>query len=123
VFPTDPLGVPRHPSQLYQAVTEGLVLGLILLWLQSRIARRAAVSGTIKDGYLSAAFLIGYGVLRFFVEFTRQPDAQLGFVFDSLSMGQLLCILTIAAGVAVFLAARRAQPRVVVPVVVPMGHS
>jgi phosphatidylglycerol:prolipoprotein diacylglycerol transferase len=127
VFPTDPLGVPRHPSQLYQAVTEGLLLGLILLWLQSRIARRAATSGTIKDGYLSAAFLIGYGVLRFFVEFTRQPDAQLGFVFGSLSMGQLLCVLMIVAGAAMFVVARRAQPRAVVPVVVPvavpMEHS
>jgi len=111
VFPTDPVGVPRHPSQLYQALTEGLVLGALLLWLQSRIARRAAASGTIRDGYLSAAFLIGYGVLRFFVEFTRQPDAQLGFVLDGLSMGQLLCILMIAAGVVMLVVVRTSAPR------------
>ena len=111
VFPTDPLGVPRHPSQLYQALTEGVVLGLALLWLQSRIAREAAATGAIRDGYLSAAFLIGYGVLRFFVEFTRQPDAQLGFVLGSLSMGQLLCTLMIVAGVAIFAFARARPPR------------
>jgi phosphatidylglycerol:prolipoprotein diacylglycerol transferase len=113
VFPTDPLGVPRHPSQLYQAITEGLVLGGLLLWLQSRIARSAAVRGTITDGYLSGAFLIGYGILRFFVEFTRQPDAQLGFVLGALSMGQLLCLLMVAIGIALLVAARRGEPRLI----------
>lgn len=111
VFPTDPLGVPRHPSQLYQALTEGIVLGAFLLWLQSRLMRRARTDGTITDGYLSAAFLIGYGVLRFLVEFTRQPDAQLGFVFEALSMGQLLCLLMIAVGVAFLVSARRGKAR------------
>jgi phosphatidylglycerol:prolipoprotein diacylglycerol transferase len=111
VFPTDPLGVPRHPSQLYQAMTEGLVLGAVLFWIQSRLMRRARTDGTITDGYLSAAFLIGYGVLRFFVEFTREPDAQLGFVFGALSMGQLLCLLMIAVGIVLLVAARRGKAR------------
>jgi phosphatidylglycerol:prolipoprotein diacylglycerol transferase len=111
MFPTDPLHVPRHPSQLYQALTEGVVLGLLLFWLQSRLARRAAAAGIIRDGYLSAAFLVGYGVLRFFVEFTRQPDSQLGFVLGPLSMGQLLCLLMIAAGIAMAIGTRRSAPR------------
>ena len=111
VFPTDPLRVPRHPSQLYQALTEGVVLGLLLFWLQSRLARRAAATGRIRDGYLSAAFLVGYGVLRFFVEFTREPDSQLGFVLGPLSMGQLLCLLMIAAGMAIAIATRSQAPR------------
>jgi len=113
VFPSDPLGVPRHPSQLYQAFTEGVVLGFALVWLQSRIARRAAVTGTIHDGYLSAAFLIGYGVLRFVVEFTRQPDSQLGLVLGPFSMGQVLCLLMIAAGGVLLAVSRARDPRVV----------
>jgi phosphatidylglycerol:prolipoprotein diacylglycerol transferase len=113
VFPTDSLGLPRHPSQVYQAITEGIVLGLALVALQSRLARRAAVTGTITDGYVSAAFLIGYGVLRFFVEFTRQPDAQLGFVLGPFSMGQLLCVLMIVVGAVLAAATRTTQPRAV----------
>ena len=88
-----------------------MVLGLLLFWLQSRLARRAAATGRIRDGYLSAAFLVGYGVLRFFVEFTRQPDSQLGFVLGPLSMGQLLCLLMIAAGMAIAIATRSQAPR------------
>jgi phosphatidylglycerol---prolipoprotein diacylglyceryl transferase len=107
VFPTDTLSVPRHPSQLYEAICEGLVLGAVMLWLQLRLASR----GPVKDGYLSAAFLIGYGLLRFAIEFTRQPDAQLGFVLGSLSMGQLLSSLMIAAGFALYLTTQRSAPR------------
>jgi phosphatidylglycerol---prolipoprotein diacylglyceryl transferase len=83
--------IPRHPSQLYQAFAEGLVL-FALLWLYSRKPRpMMAVSGL---------FLIGYGVLRIFTEFFRTPDAHLGFIaFDWLTMGQLLSIPMIVAGV------------------------
>ncbi len=107
VFPTDPLGLPRHPSQLYEAICEGIVLGAAMLWLQLRLARR----GTVKDGYLSAAVLVGYGILRFAIEFTRQPDAQLGFVLGPLSMGQVLSVLTIAAGFALFVVTQRSDSR------------
>jgi phosphatidylglycerol:prolipoprotein diacylglycerol transferase len=89
VWPTGgPL--PRHPSQLSEAALEGLVL-FIVLWAYSRKPRpRGAVGGL---------FLLGYGLARFFVEFFRQPDAQLGFVaFDFLSMGQLLCLPMILLG-------------------------
>jgi phosphatidylglycerol:prolipoprotein diacylglycerol transferase len=94
VFPTGgPL--PRHPSQLYEAALEGLALFVILWVYSARPRARGAVGGL---------FLIGYGAFRFFVEFFRQPDAQLGFVaFDWMSMGQVLCLPMIALGLFLML--------------------
>jgi phosphatidylglycerol:prolipoprotein diacylglycerol transferase len=92
--------LPRHPSQLYQAALEGGLL-FVIVWLYSARPRPVmAVSGV---------FLIGYGALRFIGEFAREPDAFLGFVaFDWLTMGQLLCLPMLAAGVALLaLAGRR----------------
>ena len=81
---------PRHPSQLYQAFTEGLLLFLILWLFSSKPRPRMAVSGV---------FLIGYGCFRFTTEFFRTPDAHLGFVaFDWLTMGQLLSVPMILFG-------------------------
>jgi len=97
VFPTDPLHLPRHPSQLYEAVCEGLVLFLLLRTLE----RRALREGWYWPGLLTGVFLIGYGIVRFALEFTRQPDAQLGFVLGAFSMGQLLSSAMIVAGVVV----------------------
>ena len=94
IFPTDPLRVPRHPSQLYEAVAEGVVLYVVLRALE----RRALAGGWYRPGVLAAAFLIGYGTLRSLLEFTRQPDAQLGLVLGPFSMGQLLSAAMIAAG-------------------------
>jgi phosphatidylglycerol:prolipoprotein diacylglycerol transferase len=96
IFPTDPVAVPRHPSQLYEAFGEGALLGLLLWWTDG-LARR---HGLYRGGFDTAVFLIGYGVIRFLVEFTRQPDVQLGFVLGPFSMGQVLCVLMIAAGLA-----------------------
>jgi len=83
--------LPRHPSQLYEAGLEGLVF-FAILWIFARKARpRMAVSGV---------FMIGYGCLRFFAEFYRQPDAHLGYIaFDWLTMGQLLCVPMVLVGV------------------------
>ena len=83
-------GIPRHPSQLYEAGLEGLLL-FILLWLYSRKPRpRGAASGL---------FLLLYGCFRFAAEFFREPDAQLGFVaFGWMSMGQALCLPMVLAG-------------------------
>ncbi len=111
VFPTDPQHLPRHPSQLYEALLEGVLLGAALWWLQSRLARRARATGAFRDGYLGAAFLVGYGLIRFLVEFTREPDVQLGFVLGPFSMGQLLSSLMIAAGVTLAFVARARPPR------------
>lgn len=92
----------RHPSQLYEAFTEGLLLGLIL-WTIYLIARRRGVR--LPTGLLAGVFLTGYGLFRSFVELFRQPDAQfrdandaLGTVLGPLTMGQTLSIAVIASG-------------------------
>jgi len=90
VFPQSGSGEPRHPSQLYQFLGEGLVLFAVLWWFSSRPRPTGAVSG---------AFLIGYGVLRFLAEFAREPDDFLGLVLGPFSMGQLLCVPMVAAGI------------------------
>jgi phosphatidylglycerol---prolipoprotein diacylglyceryl transferase len=84
--------LPRHPSQLYEAFLEGLVL-FLALWLFSRKPRPL--------GAVSGLFLVGYGVLRFFVEFTREPDYFLGYLQLGLTMGQWLSVPMIAAGLAI----------------------
>ncbi len=80
----------RHPSQLYEAILEGLVLSVILLWF-SRQQRPV--------GRISALFLLGYGTFRFLVEFTREPDDFLGLLTFGMSMGQWLSLPMILAGV------------------------
>ncbi|MBL8658961.1 MAG: prolipoprotein diacylglyceryl transferase [Rhodospirillales bacterium] len=93
---------PRHPSQLYQAALEGLVLFVLmhLLWRVEAIRNRA--------GILSGAFLLGYGIFRSFAEFFRQPDANLGFLYAGATMGQLLSMPMIVAGlILIWLGARR----------------
>lgn len=85
--------VPRHPSQLYEAVLEGPLLFLLLLVVHRSTRYRRG---------LIWAFIGGYGVARFLVEFVREPDAQLGFVVGWLSMGQILSLPMIAIGVTLF---------------------
>jgi phosphatidylglycerol---prolipoprotein diacylglyceryl transferase len=108
VFPADPQQLPRHPSQLYEAIAEGIVLFLVLRTLE----RRSVARGWYRPGMLAAAFLLGYGMLRFLLEFTRQPDAQLGLVLGPFSMGQLLCVAMVVAGL-VLLAWALTFPRAV----------
>ncbi len=80
---------PRHPSQLYQFLLEGLLL-FVLLWLYARKPRRT--------GQVAAVFLLGYGLLRFIAEYFREPDDYLGLLALNLSMGQWLCLPMIALG-------------------------
>ncbi|HUX34331.1 MAG TPA: prolipoprotein diacylglyceryl transferase [Gemmatimonadaceae bacterium] len=94
VFPADPLGLPRHPSQLYEAVAEGLLLFVVLRALE----RRSVARGWYQPGLLAGAFLVGYGVIRILLEFTRQPDRQLGLVLGPFSMGQLLSSAMVVLG-------------------------
>lgn len=91
VFPrTDPTLTPRHPSMLYEAALEGLVLFIILWWFSSRPRRVGAVSGM---------FLLCYGLFRFVVEFVREPDEHLGYLaWDWVTMGQILSLPMIACG-------------------------
>lgn len=93
VFPHAGDGIPRHPSQLYQFALEGILL-FVILWLFARKPRPL--------GQVSAVFLMGYGVLRFAVEFTREPDSFLGLLAGGLSMGQWLSVPMVIAGVILF---------------------
>ena len=102
VFPADPLGLPRHPSQLYEAGLEGLLLGLVMLFLAVRRGVRE------RAGLLTGAFLIGYGAARAIVELFRQPDDHLGFLMGGATMGQLLSLPVIAVGVAFLVRSKRA---------------
>ncbi|WP_319404819.1 prolipoprotein diacylglyceryl transferase [uncultured Desulfosarcina sp.] len=88
-FPIAPGPGRRHPSQLYEAFFEGIVLFLVLWSIKGRIR---------TPGVMLGLYLIGYGLVRFFIEYARQPDAQLGFVFMSFSMGQMLCAAMMLAG-------------------------
>ena len=95
IFPADPLRLPRHPSQLYEAFLEGILLFIIV----HIFARRPRSSGQV-----AGIFLVFYGFFRFLVEFVRQPDAQflnkqaLLPIFDWMTRGQLLCIPMILLG-------------------------
>ena len=92
--------VPRHPSQLYEALCEGILLFLLLFIAERRGARW-------RPGILSGLFLAGYAVARMSGELFRQPDAQLGFLIFGTTMGQLLSIPLLIAGIALILWARR----------------
>ncbi|MGA2774910.1 MAG: prolipoprotein diacylglyceryl transferase [Candidatus Omnitrophota bacterium] len=94
-FPLDPMRQLRHPSQLYEALFEGLFLFIILWSLRKKVR---------IPGALFSFYLIGYGVIRFFLEFFREPDQQLGFIVGPFSMGQILCFVMIVFGVVIFVA-------------------
>ena len=93
-FPKAPTPEPRHPSQIYEALGEGLLL-FGVIWMYQRWALKR---GRYKEGSLGALFLVGYGVVRFFIEYIREPDAQLGYIGGILTMGQILCLLMVLAG-------------------------
>lgn len=93
VFPADPTGLARHPSQLYEAMGEGFLLFILIYWYSSK-PRPMWSAG--------ALFIIGYGTARFLVEFVREPDSHIGFdLFGWVSRGQILSIPMILIGVAV----------------------
>ena len=98
VFPQSGSPLPRHPSQVYQFLLEGLLL-FVIMWLYGRREH--------KQAQVSAVFLIGYGVLRFVAEFFREPDNYLGLLALGMSMGQWLCVPMVAAGVALWVWADR----------------
>ena len=81
----------RHPSQIYEAIFEGLVLFIILNYLISRDNK--------KEGYISSLFLIFYSIFRFLIEFTREPDQHIGLLLFNLSMGQLISIIVLILGI------------------------
>ncbi|MFT9064667.1 MAG: prolipoprotein diacylglyceryl transferase [Acetobacter persici] len=93
--------IPRHPSELYEALTEGLLLFSVMFL----VSRRQSVRE--RPGFLAGLFLAGYACARSFCEFFREPDAFLGFLPGGVTMGQVLCVPMLAAGVALMLHARR----------------
>ena len=101
VFP-DAGPLPRHPSQLYEAVGEGLVLFIIL----SALYRIKAVRR--RPGIIGFSFILGYGIARFIVEFFREPDAHIGYIAGWMTLGQILTIPLIVVGVVgIYIMARR----------------
>ncbi|MGL4667603.1 MAG: prolipoprotein diacylglyceryl transferase [Saezia sp.] len=101
-FPQSGSMLPRHPSQLYQCLLEGLLL-FVILWVYSKKPH--------GRGAVSAMFLIGYGAFRFIVEYFREPDAFLGLQALNLSRGQWLCVPMILAGIILLLWAYRKNGR------------
>jgi phosphatidylglycerol:prolipoprotein diacylglycerol transferase len=107
VFPNGgPL--PRHPSQLYEATLEGLLLFAVL----NVLIRRGALK---RPGTIIGTFALGYGMIRIFCELFREPDAQLGFLWQGLTMGMLLSVPLMLAGLAFIVVARRRPPLVATP--------
>ncbi len=99
-FPSDPYGFLRHPSELYEAILEGIVLFLILWPLRN------------KEKYknqMLALYIIGYAVARIGIEFFREPDGQLGFLFGILTMGQLLSFFMLVTGFSLLLVGRKKE--------------
>ena len=94
IFPTDPLGVPRHPSQLYEALLEGVVLFLVI-----RVATHVFYA-LRRPGLVAGIFGIGYALSRIAVEFVRLPDVQIGYLYGGwLTMGQVLSLPILVAGI------------------------
>jgi phosphatidylglycerol---prolipoprotein diacylglyceryl transferase len=105
VFPSDPSQLPRHPSQLYEATLEGVVLFAVLYLLQRSDAVRW------RHGTLTGTFMVGYAVARMIGETFRQPDANLGFLIDGATMGQLLSLPVLVGGAAlIWYAWRKPSP-------------
>jgi phosphatidylglycerol:prolipoprotein diacylglycerol transferase len=93
-FPLDISSSLRHPSQLYEALFEGILL-FVILWA---IRKKSPF-----NGFIFAAYLAGYGTVRFFIEFVREPDPQLGFILGPLSMGQFLCLSMLICSIFVYI--------------------
>lgn len=99
-FPLAGDQILRHPSQLYEAAFEGVFIFIILWTLRNK---------KISTGFFTGAYLALYGIVRFVIEYFREPDEQLGFIFLDLSMGQVLCFLMILAGVFTIIAGKKKE--------------
>ena len=85
----------RHPSQLYEAILEGVILFIILMYFKNKDYLK-------KPGLISGLFLIFYSIFRFFIEFVRVPDEQLGYLIFELSMGQIISLIFFVIGIILF---------------------
>ncbi|MDA1101102.1 MAG: prolipoprotein diacylglyceryl transferase [Proteobacteria bacterium] len=98
---------PRHPSQLYEAAMEGIVLFILLAWLAWRQGKQSALQ---RPGLLTGVFLCGYALARALVELVRQPDVQIGLLPFGTTMGQLLSLPMLLGGLYLIWQARRRPP-------------
>ena len=85
----------RHPSQIYEAIFEGVILFILLNFIFRKQFYKS-------PGLISALFLIFYSLFRFFIEFTREPDMQIGYILFNLTLGQILCLLFFIFGLSLF---------------------
>jgi phosphatidylglycerol:prolipoprotein diacylglycerol transferase len=92
-FPAARDGLLRHPSQLYEAFFEGIVL-FAILWPIRKIK--------VFPGFISGLYIFSYGIFRFFIEYFREPDEHLGFVFLNFSMGQILCFVMMISAIVIW---------------------
>ena len=91
----------RHPSQIYEAIFEGLILFIILNIYKRKL---------INPGLISSLFLMIYSIFRFFIEYTREPDNHLGLIIFKLSMGQIISLITLAFGIFLFYLKNKNEP-------------
>ena len=87
--------IPRHPSQIYEAVFEGLILFILLNYILKKNISN-------KPGVISSLFLIFYSIFRFLIEFFRVPDPQIGYIIFNLSIGQLISVIFFTFGIYLF---------------------
>ena len=87
--------ITRHPSQIYEAIFEGIILFILLNFIYKKYQ-------DLKYGIISALFLIFYSLFRFLIEFTREPDSHIGFIAFNLSMGQIISIIFLIVGIILF---------------------
>ena len=91
----------RHPSQIYEAIFEGLILFILLNIFKNRL---------INPGLISSLFLMIYSIFRFFIEYTREPDNHLGLIIFKLSMGQIISLITLTFGMFLFYLKNKNEP-------------
>ena len=94
IFPTDITQQPRHPSQLYESFFEGFLMFGILYLINKK---------NFKPGTVIGSFIMLYGTFRFFIEYLREPDVQIGYILNYFSMGQMLCFPMILLGLGIIL--------------------
>lgn len=117
------VNLPRHPSQLYEALFEGIVLFIILWFVVKPLVEKS--SKKPGPGIYSGSYLLGYGIFRFVIEYFREPDSQLGFIIAlgketeptalfksvlNISMGQILCLFMIIAGIGLIIYSSKTEP-------------
>lgn len=104
----DYVNLPRYPSQLYEALGEGIIL-FFIMWF---VIRKIAMKKKTGPGFITGSYFALYGIIRFIIEYYREPDEQLGFIFENFTMGQILCFMMIIGGILVIIYSLKTEPTV-----------